>query len=112
METPAAAPIAAGNYEIPRIDWRSNMIGTLITALKAGEELKDPAKWKNRVENINYLGALIAGIVAIIRWKYPYLLPEDENLVRLLVDNTAEGIGTLLVAINLYMNRATTKKSF
>ena len=47
------------------------MITEMIKAVKAGEELKDPAKWKNRVETINLVGIVLAAIVLIVRWKYP-----------------------------------------
>jgi len=88
------------------------MIKEMIVALKAGQELSDPAKWKNRLENTNYSGAIIAGLLAFLRWKYPGLLPEDNEVLKTLLDYSAEIIGTVLVMINVYLNRATTKKQF
>jgi len=88
------------------------MIKEMIVALKAGQELSDPEKWKNRMENTNYAGAIIAGGLAFLRWKYPGLLPEDSELLKNMVDYSAELIGTILVMVNLYLNRATTKKQF
>lgn len=87
--------------------------GALFTAIKAGEQLANPATWKNRGENINLVGALIAGGIVFMRWKFPGLLPEDDSFVlKQIVDYSAEAIGTILVAVNLYLNRATTTKEF
>jgi len=83
------------------------MITEMIKAVKAGEELKDPAKWKNRVETINLVGIVLAAIVLIVRWKYPtIIIPAG------VTEYVAEIIGTILAIVNLYFNRATTKKEF
>jgi hypothetical protein len=54
----------------------------------------------------NLIGAVLAGIITLVRWKYPDLLmPEG------LTQYAAEAIGSVLVLVNLYLTRATTKKS-
>jgi hypothetical protein len=85
----------------------AKMITEVIKAVKAGEELKDPAKWKNRVETINLVGIVLAAVVMIIRWRYPTVVIPDG-----VTEYIAEIIGTILAIINLYFNRATTKKDF
>lgn len=78
----------------------------LLKAMKAGEELKDPAKWKKNQETTNLVGLVLAGIFAVIRWKFPeFPLPEG------VIDYATEIIVSALVIINLYLTRATTKKA-
>jgi len=81
------------------------MISEIFTALKAGEELKDPAKWKNRQVVINQVGAVVAGVVAFLKWKYPdVIIPEE------LKDMVIQTVGGGLVVVNYYLTVATTKK--
>lgn len=82
------------------------MIGEFWTALQAGRSLSDPASWKKGQELTNLIGALLAALITILRWKFPdLLLPEG------FTEHAAEAIGTILVMVNLYLTRATTKKS-
>ncbi len=82
------------------------MISELFTALHAGSSLSDPASWKKGQELTNLIGAVLAGVITLIRWKYPdFLLPEGAT------QYAAEMIGSVLVLVNLYLTRATTKKS-
>lgn len=82
------------------------MLAELWNALQAGKSLSDPASWKKGQELTNLVGAIIASIVTLLRWKFPdLLLPEG------FTEHIAEIIGGILVMINLYLTRATTKKS-
>ncbi|MGV0961846.1 MAG: hypothetical protein ACOYB1_18630 [Limnohabitans sp.] len=81
------------------------MITEVYSALKAGQELKNPGKWKKGQELTNLVGAVIAGLITVLRWKFPDLLIPDG-----MSQYAAEVIGTVLVMINLYLTRATTTK--
>ena len=76
-----------------------------IKALEAGHELQNPAMWKKRAELVSIVGAVIAGVVTLLRMLFPDLLIPDGWSKW-----AAEGVGTLLFLLNLYSNRATTKK--
>jgi len=81
------------------------MTPEFIKALAPGHELTNPAVWKKRAELVSIVGAVIAGVVTILRTMFPdFLIPEGWSRW------AAEGIGTLLFFVNLYSNRATTKK--
>jgi len=81
------------------------MISELYNALKAGQELQDPARWKKGQELTNLVGAVLAGLVTLLRWKFPdVFIPDGFS------EYGAEAIGTILVMINLYLTRATTTK--
>lgn len=81
------------------------MITELYAALKAGQELQNPAKWKKGQELTNLVGAVLAGIITLLRWKFPDIFIPDG-----FTEYAAEVIGTMLVMINLYLTRATTTK--
>jgi hypothetical protein len=81
------------------------MISEIFNALRAGKELKDPAKWKNRQETTNLVGTVLAGIVYLLRMRYP-----DIPIPDVLTQYGAEAIGAVLLISNLYFTRATTKK--
>lgn len=81
------------------------MITEVYTALKAGQELQNPAKWKKGQELTNLVGAVLAGIITLLRWKFPDILIPDG-----FTQYAAEIIGTILVMVNLYLTRATTTK--
>ena len=81
------------------------MIKALFEALRAGQELKDPAKWKKGQNLTNLIGAIVAGIVVLIKWKFPELNIPDE-----IKDYAIEVIGGALVVANLYLTPATSKK--
>lgn len=77
----------------------------LFKALQAGQELQNPEKWKKGQELTNLVGAVLAGIITLLRWKFPDMVVPDG-----VTQYAAEAIGTILVIVNLYLTRATTKK--
>lgn len=81
------------------------MISELVRAFQAGQELSNPAGWKKGQELTNLVGAVVAGIITVIRHFFPELLIPDG-----FSEHAAEAIGTILVIVNLYLTRATTKK--
>lgn len=81
------------------------MIGELIKAVEAGRELSNPAGWKRGQELTNLVGAVVAGGVTVIRHFFPDVIVPDGA-----TEHIAEIIGTVLVVVNLYLTRATTKK--
>jgi hypothetical protein len=83
----------------------SQMISEIINAVKAGNELKDPAKWKKGQMLTNTIGAVVAGAIVLIKWKFPELPIPDG-----LQGNLVEIICGVLVAVNLYLIPATSKK--
>jgi len=81
------------------------MITELFKAWQAGEQLSNPAAWKKGQELTNLTGAVVAGGVTVARHFFPELvLPEGAT------EHIAEIIGTVLVVVNLYLTRSTTKK--
>jgi len=81
------------------------MITEIYSALKAGQELKNPAKWKKGQELTNLVGVVIAGVITLLRWKFPDIFIPDG-----FTEYAAEAIGTILAMVNLYLTRATTTK--
>lgn len=82
------------------------MLVDLWNALEAGKSLSDPASWKKGQELTNLVGSALAGIITLLRWKFPDIfIPEG------FTEYAAEVIGTILVIVNLYLTRATTKKA-
>ena len=81
------------------------MIPALLNALKAGQELKDPAKWKKGQNLINGCAIVITGIVAVIRWQFPDVLISDDMIIEL------ASIAALVLAFaNRFITTASTKK--
>jgi hypothetical protein len=81
------------------------MIIDLIKALKAGNELADPAKWKKGQVLTNTVGALVLAIVGVIKWKFPEInISEDVS------DQITQIITAILVMVNLYITPASSKK--
>lgn len=80
-------------------------IPAILRALKAGEELKDPAKWKNVQNSMNVLAIIGTAVITVLRTWFPDLMVSDEELV---VYSTI-GANILLLA-NGYLTTATTKK--
>ena len=81
------------------------MIGDLIKALQAGRALSDPAKWKKGHWLTTTVGALVAGAIEFLKWKFPDIpLPEG------IAEYSTEVIAGVLVVINLYLIPATTEK--
>lgn len=81
------------------------MITQLITALKAGQELKDPAKWKSRQNTTNAVAGALAGILALLRLAGVDLVLTDNQLAAI-----AEAGAVILGVINLFLTTATTQK--
>lgn len=83
------------------------MVAELIRAFQAGQELANPAAWKRGQELTNLTGAVVAGGVVILRHFFPnFFVPDGAT------EYIAEGLGAILVLVNLYLTRATTKKDF
>jgi len=74
----------------------------LLKALKMGEELKNPAAWKNAQVLTNIIGGLIALILPYLPTNYQ--LPDD--LVTLFVS----AIVGIVMAVNSYITYASSKK--
>lgn len=82
------------------------MVAELIRAFQAGQELTNPAKWKKGQELTNLVGAVVAGGVVVLRHFFPdFFVPDGAS------EYIAEGVGAILVIVNLYLTRATTKKN-
>jgi len=78
---------------------------TLWQALKAGNELKDPAKWKNRQNTANALTAVLSVLVVILRLMGIDLYLTDEQIILI-----AGAAATILSVANSILTTATTKK--
>jgi hypothetical protein len=74
-------------------------------ALKAGEEISNPERWKENQQTVNSLYLILLGIVAVVRLKYPELMFPDEYLVLI-----AGAGASFLAAFNRIMTAITTKK--
>jgi len=81
------------------------MLINLIKALKAGNELSDPASWKKGQHLTNAVGALVMAVLTLFRYKWP-----DVYLPAELAEQLTQVIAAVLVTINLYLTPATTKK--
>ena len=81
------------------------MIKAALDALKYGQELQNPARWKKGQELTNLVGGLVAAGLAILQAKYPDIKLPGETQGYL-----AELIVAALVLINLFLTRATSKK--
>jgi len=81
------------------------MLGDLIRALKAGQQLRDPARWKRGQQLTNAVGALVLAVIGVIRWQFP-----DVNMPAELAEEITQIIVTVLVIINLYLTPATSRK--
>lgn len=81
------------------------LIGPLLAALRAGQEISDPAAWKKGQNLINACAAIITALVAIIRYNWPEVMVSDEQILE-----WAALAAAALAAINGYITTATTKK--
>lgn len=81
------------------------LIPPILSALKAGQEIKDPASWKKGQNLINALAVIITSVVAIIRYQVPDLPVTDAQIIEMA--SIAAGI---LALINGYITTATTTK--
>ena len=78
------------------------MLMDLFKAVRYGEELKDPAKWKKGQLLTNAVGGLL--VIAM-----RYIVPEYD-LQPEMVDAATEAIVGVLVCLNLYITKASSKK--
>lgn len=78
-----------------------------IKVVQAGNQLDDPAGGKSIQEKSNLAGIILAGIIWLVKTKYPdFIIPEE------VANWLLNLIGAALGAINLYFTRATTTKKF
>lgn len=80
-------------------------IPAVLAALKAGQELRDPAKWKQGQNLLNACALVITGIVAVLRWQMPDFPISDAQIVEL-----ASIAAAVLAFLNGYLTTASTKK--
>ena len=81
------------------------MIIDLINAWKAGNELRDPEKWKIGAILANAVGALLLGIIQLVKIKFPDFEVSPEML-----DYVTKAVCYVLAAVNIYIHKASTKK--
>lgn len=81
------------------------MIGELIRALKAGEELKNAATWKNLQATSSSISAVIGGIFCVLGLVGVHLNVTPEQVIAI-----AGGIAGILGVFNTYTTIATSKK--
>lgn len=80
-------------------------LSAILTALKTGEELKDPAKWKNVQNTANTVGIVLASSAVVLKYQWPEFMISDEQLIAL-----SAVVANILFIINRYLTTATTKK--
>jgi len=81
------------------------LIPPVLAALKAGQELKDPAKWKQTQNVVNACAVIITAVVAVIRYQVPDLPVTDAQIIEM-----ASIAAAVLALINSYITTATSKK--
>jgi len=81
------------------------IITDAIKVMRAGEVLKNPARWKKGQILSNAVVGLIAGLAGLIKWKFP-----DAEIPQVAQDYAVEIITGLLALINVYFAAATTDK--
>lgn len=77
----------------------------LLKALKVGNSLADPTKWKKGQWLTNAVGTFVMACIGIFQWKFPEVAIPTE-----LADLITGGIVSILAIINLYAIPATTRK--
>ncbi len=77
----------------------------LIKALQAGQELKDPAKWKKGQNLLNSVMAIVAGLVAALKMGGIEIPTTDEQLIEI-----SSIIAAILALVNSYITTASTRK--
>ena len=81
------------------------MIIDLFKAWQAGQELANPAKWKKGQILTNLVGAVLLGIVSLIKAKFP-----EFDIPKEVLDIANEIIVGILVLVNIYITKASSKK--
>jgi hypothetical protein len=79
-------------------------IGKMLGALKAGEELSNPAGWKNRATTVNLLVVVLSAIAYLATWATGVPIPDD------VIADAAQAIAITLGLVNAYLFNATSKK--
>jgi uncharacterized membrane protein len=79
-------------------------IGKILGALKAGEELADPAGWKNRATTANLLVVVLSAIAYLATMATGVQLPDD------VIADVAQAVAITLGLVNAYIINATSKK--
>jgi hypothetical protein len=75
------------------------------TALRAGETLTDPKKWKDRQDTVNAVAAALGLLLWIVgKAGLPLAMSGDDLAV------VAGGVAVVLGAVNAYLTTATTEK--
>ncbi len=80
-------------------------IKAALAALRAGEELKDPANWKTQQNRINVITAAIIALVGLAK-AFGIEVPLTETDI----NGTAYTFVVLIGLVNFYLTTATTKK--
>lgn len=70
--------------------------------MKAGNELKDPANWKKGQ-------ILITSVGTIVGLSLHYVVP-NKTFPPEFIDAVTQGIAYILIAVNLILTKATSKK--
>lgn len=78
-----------------------------LKAVKTGNQLADPAAGKAILEKSNLAGPIVGGFIFLVNSAFPDLPISDETVNGLIV--AVSGVVSL---VTIYLNRATTKKSF
>ena len=77
----------------------------MVKAIKAGEEITNPASWKNKTIVMNSVSAIVLAVIGIIKWKFP-----DFVINEIGIDAIVNVIVAVLFAINALMTAITSKK--
>ena len=80
-------------------------IPAILKALRAGEELKDPTKWKHVQNTSNTVGIILACGVIVVRYQWPEFMLDDEQIIAL-----SAVVANILFVVNRYLTTATSKK--
>jgi hypothetical protein len=81
------------------------MLKDLLDAIKVGNQLNDPAKWKAIIEIANKIFMGLVSLVATVRSQSPDFFISDITLFYTTIVTTV-----VVVIANMYFNRATTLK--
>ena len=80
-------------------------IRAALSALRAGEELRDPANWKTKQNQINVITAAIVAAVGLAK-AFGIEVPMTETEI----NGAAYTFVVLIGLVNFYLTTATTKK--
>jgi hypothetical protein len=80
-------------------------IRKIMKAMEVGEELKDPAKWKNTQDTATLVSVIIAAIISVAKLAGYELPINDDQLVVI-----AGIVASCLGLANSYLIKATSRK--